>query len=79
MLNTRPLQRLLFAAILSATSGFASAGLRVQPQDNNDDTDIIVALALGMLIASSIDCASEAPLLPLCDEDGNLKVFTISE
>ena len=65
----RTLQRLVLAGTLSLVTGLASAGNGPSPSssDDNDDTDAVVMVVTGLAIGTSINCASENPLLPgLC-------------
>jgi len=73
MLSIRPLQRLLLAGILSLISGLALAGGSPPPSSNsdNDDTDKVVAVALGFAIMASINCAMDTPSIPGCEVGGS--------
>jgi len=68
MSSLRTLQRLVLAGALMLTTGIASAGTAMPPpsypSDSNDDTDVAVMIALGLAIASSINCADDNPLFP---------------
>lgn len=70
MLYFRTLQRLLLAGVFTLATGLASAGGPPPPppsSDDNDDTDTVLMVVLGLSIGTSINCASDNPLLPgLC-------------
>jgi len=78
MPSKRTLQRLLIAGTMTFMSGFAAAGVTYTPppsasSSDNDDTDLIAMIALGLAVASSIDCSSNAPSIPGCSEGGSLR------
>ena len=64
----RALQRLLLAGAFTLSTGLASAGGPPPPsQDDNDDADTALMIVLGLSIGTSVNCASDNPLLPgLC-------------
>lgn len=74
MPSIRTLQQLVLAGTLTLATSFASAGNGPPPNNSdNDDTDKVVMIALGLAIASSVDCASNAPSIPGCDDGGSLR------
>lgn len=76
MSSIRTLQQLVLAGTFALAASLASAGNGPPPPPNssdNDDTDKIVMIALGLAIASSVDCASNAPSIPGCDDGGSLR------
>jgi hypothetical protein len=63
------LQRLVLAGAFTLVTGLATAGEISPPSssDDNDDTDAVLMVVTGLAIGTSINCASENPLLPgLC-------------
>ena len=73
MPSIRTLQQLVLAGTFTLATSLASAGGPSPPLDDNDDTDLVVMIALGLAIASSVDCASNAPSIPGCDDGGSLR------
>ena len=74
MPSIRTLQQLVLAGTFTLATSLASAGeVAPPPFDDNDDTDKVVMIALGLAIASSVDCASNAPSIPGCDDGGSLR------
>ncbi|MBT8122176.1 MAG: hypothetical protein KJO10_06560 [Gammaproteobacteria bacterium] len=75
MPSIRTLQQLVLAGTftLATSLAFAGEGPPPSPLDDSDDTDLVVMIALGLAIASSVDCASNAPSIPGCDDGGSLR------
>jgi hypothetical protein len=77
MPSIRTLQQIVLAGAFTLATSLAFAGNGPPPSPpyngDNDDTDLVVMIALGLAIASSVDCASNAPSIPGCDDGGSLR------